>query len=78
MTDMVISIIRTVVPTLVGALVALLATWGINLDPETSVALHGALTGVFTAAYYALARFLETKYGEKFGWLLGYAKTPKY
>ena len=78
MTDLAISIIRTAVPTLVGAFAALLATWGVHLDPDTSIALQGALTGVFTAVYYAVARWLETKYGEKFGWLLGYAKAPKY
>lgn len=75
---MIISVIRTVVPTLVGAVVAFLAGRGINVQPSDVASMQGALTGLFTALYYALVRWLETKYGAKFGWLLGYAKSPTY
>lgn len=55
-----------------------LAARGITLDESTALALQTALTGLFTALYYGLIRLLETKFSSKFGWLLGYAKEPKY
>lgn len=78
MTDLAVSIIRTIVPLIVGTVVTMLASRGINLDDGTKSALQDAMVGVFTALYYAVVRFLEVKFSSKFGWLLGYAKTPTY
>lgn len=71
----IISWIRTVVPVLVGSLVAWLVTLGVHLDKGTENALVVALTGLFTAGYYTLARLLEKKFPQA-GVLLGVAQTP--
>lgn len=78
MNDFAISIIRTLVPSIVGGVLGFLAARGINIDESTATALQTALTGLFTALYYGLVRLLETKFSDKFGWLLGYAKKPEY
>lgn len=75
----IISIIRTFVPVLVGQIITWLATQGIlDSTGEISGLLITVFTLVFTTAYYALARYLETFVSAKFGWLLGYAKRPVY
>ena len=75
----IISIIRTFVPVLVGQIITWLATKGIlDATGEISALLITAFTLVFTTAYYAIARYLETFVSTKFGWLLGYAKAPEY
>ena len=74
MSDYVISIIRTVVPIAVGYVVAWAAGFGVELDDGVLVP---ALTGVVSAIYYGLVRFLEQKW-PNLGWLLGVAKTPSY
>lgn len=74
MTDIAISIIRTVVPALVGALVFALANLGIEVDAEGWTAL---LTSLFIGIYYAIARQLEGRFPQ-LGWLLGYPKQPTY
>lgn len=74
-----ISLIRTFVPLLVGQIITWLAAQGIlDATGEISALLITELTLVFTTAYYALARYLETFVSAKFGWLLGYAKAPEY
>lgn len=53
------SLIRTYTPSLVGALLAWLATLGINLDGPAATGAIAFLTALFTALYYTLARVIE-------------------
>lgn len=73
------SLIRTVVPMAIGAVVAYLATLGIDLDADTQTGLIIALTGVLQAVYYAVARAIEPHLPD---WvtrvLLGSATAPEY
>lgn len=77
MSNFVTSQIRTYAPIIVGALIAWLATLGLELDADTQTGLVVALTGVLQAAYYLLARTLESRW-PKLGVLLGSSKTPEY
>jgi hypothetical protein len=77
MNDLAISVIRTVVPTIVGAVLAFFASKGIELDASAAANLTGFLTAVFSGVYYVIVRLLEAKY-PKAGILLGKAKTPEY
>lgn len=70
------SIVRTVVPIVVGAVVGWFVAAGIPLDPEFEVALTSVLTAAFSALYYVVVRILEVHVTPKLGWLLGYAKQP--
>lgn len=75
----VISLIRTIVPVVVGRVLSWLATKQIvDETGEISAALDTIFTISFTTAYYAIARALETFVSAKFGWLLGVAKAPAY
>lgn len=71
------ALVRTIVPLIVGYLLGLLALAGIGLPPGSSQLLELILTTVFTAAYYALVRWLSTRW-EWVGWLLGYPTNPTY
>lgn len=74
--DIVVSIVRTVVPSIVGALIAWLITRGFDLSGyENAVNLY--LVPACIAGYYALVRVIEAKV-PAFGVLLGYARPPKY
>lgn len=77
MSDFVISLIRTFVPTAVGAAIAWLVSLGVDIDLQTQQALAGALVTVCVTGYYALARFAEERWPQ-LGWLLGVAKQPVY
>lgn len=77
MNDQVIALIRTIVPTLVGAFATFLLTAGIELDEETKTAVAVALTGLFAGAYYALIRLIASKLPIA-GWLLGHPAVPVY
>jgi len=77
MNDQIIALVRTVVPTLVGAFAAFLLTAGIELDEETKTSLAVALTGLFAGAYYALVRYVASKLPWT-GWLLGHPAVPTY
>jgi hypothetical protein len=70
------SIVRTLVPIVVGSVVGALVSLGINLDPEFEVALTTLLTAAFSLIYYVAVRLLETFVTPKLGWLLGLAKAP--
>lgn len=70
-----ISIVRTVVPALVGTLVALGLRAGIDI-PET--ALTAVLEPLVIGAVYAVSRLLEEKVSPSFGWLLGVPAKPQY
>lgn len=77
MSTFVTSLIRTIVPMLVGRLAALLLTIGIEL-PETAFEnLEATLTVALAAAYYAGVRALEKRWPQA-GWLLGKAVQPVY
>jgi hypothetical protein len=58
--------IRTLVPTLFGAAVALIAKSGLNLSSDMIVIIMPCITGL----YYTTIKSLEKKY-PRFSWLLG-------
>lgn len=74
--DLAPSVVRTVTPYVVGALVTLLARWGIDWTPTPEVLV--IVSGLVAAAYYALVRILETRGRQAWGWLLGLPKAPIY
>jgi len=69
------SVLRTVVPLIVGALITIGIKAGFNID-EASVT--PAITALVTAIYYVVVRYLETHASSQFGWLLGLASQPVY
>ncbi|WP_314250894.1 hypothetical protein [Streptomyces sp. DSM 40907] len=69
------SLIRTGVPAAVGWLVALALKVGLELPAD---AVTGVLTPAVIFAYYGLFRLAEEHVSPRFGWLLGYARPPKY
>lgn len=77
MNDLVTSIIRTVTPSIVGAILAALTSAGINLDAQAAANLTGFLTALFGGLYYVIVRLLEQR-NAKAGILLGKAKQPEY
>jgi hypothetical protein len=72
------SVVRTIVPSIVGFVMSWLATTEIVVDDSLSGNLSAALTVGFSALYYIVVRFLETKFSSKWGWLLGLASSPNY
>lgn len=77
MSDAITALIRTWTPSAVGAALAWLLTLGIELDPDTQAGLIAGLTAVMVAAYYALARLLESRW-PWLGVLLGSTRQPTY
>jgi len=77
MNNFVVSLIRTYVPVIVGGVVSWLTAKGVAVDPQDAVTLAVALTGIVSAVYYFVVRWLENRW-PKFGWLLGQAKQVKY
>lgn len=70
--DLLASLKRTLIPIVVGAVAAsFLAGY---VDP---VALERVLSGIISAVYYIVVRFLETKY-PSVGVLLGEKAQPTY
>lgn len=67
------SIIRVVVPLIVGYLTTLSFFRGVNED-----ALRELLVAVITGVYYLIARTLEHYVSGSFGWLLGKPSPPIY
>lgn len=78
MSNFVVSLIRTYVPIVVGALASYLLTLGIELDANAQLGLVTALTALLQGLYYVVARSLEKWVSPKFGLLLGVASKPKY
>lgn len=77
MSDLVVGFIRTTVPAIVGAILAWLATIGLEIDAESSTALITGLTALITSAYWLVVRLIS----KKLPWvesLLGHTKTPNY
>ena len=70
------SIIRTLTPIIVGAVIGWAVSLGITLDPEFEAALTITIAGAFQAVYYIAFRLFETYVSPKLGWFLGLAKTP--
>lgn len=66
------SIVRTLIPLLVAAVVTYAAKVGLDVD---SAALSSLLGGVVGSAYYIVVRLIETKF-PKFTWLLGSSAQP--
>jgi hypothetical protein len=69
------SIVRTLVPVVVGSVLAALASVGLDL-PEGLVT--EVVAAVIITLYYAAVRVLEEHVSPAWGWLLGVAKVPKY
>lgn len=72
------SIVRTLTPIIVGAVLGWITTAGINLDPEFEGALTLVVGAAFAGLWHLAARVLETYVSPRFGWLLGLAKQPDY
>ena len=68
------SLVRTIVPIIIGALVSALALAGLEVDPG---ALEPGVYAIVSAAYYALIRVLEERW-PKVGKLLGTQGKPDY
>ena len=77
MNDLATSTIRTFVPSFVGAVVAILAGWGIPLDDAAVNGFQAFVFGLTTALYYLLVR-LAAKKVPQLEWLLGVPKAPTY
>lgn len=77
MNDLIVSFIRTAIPSFVGAIGAFLASKGINVSPEDLAGLIPFLTTLISSVFYLTARYLESKY-PKAGFLLGVPKQPQY
>ena len=69
------SIVRTVVPVIVGAIASYLITLGVTLQEDVMAALSVIITAAATAIYYIVVRWLEQKF-PKAGILLGWAAVP--
>lgn len=70
--DALIALLRTVVPMIVGWVLARLA-----LPAEVGPQLELILTALLTALYYSLVRLLSVRWSW-FGWFLGYPTDPHY
>lgn len=70
-----LSFIRTIVPAIVGAVVAYLVQLGLAVDGEFEAALTAVLFAVFTGIYYLIVRVIEMKF-PGIGILLGWAASP--
>lgn len=77
MPDFIASVIRTVVPSAVGALLTWLASIGLDLGDDARVGLIAAGTTLLTGLYYTAVRSLEAKWPAA-GAFLGVAKQPAY
>lgn len=72
------SLVRTLTPIAVGAILGWFASQGIALDPAFEPSLIAGITAASSAIYYTLVRLLETHISPKFGWLLGSPNAPVY
>lgn len=77
MNNVVISLIRTWVPLVVGSVVSWLAVRGWNIDAATSGGLIVFLTGALSGVYYGIVRVLENWF-PWIGVLLGHVAKPEY
>ena len=72
--DQLVALIRTIVPAIVGLLLAAAAKANIDID---GAALNGIVDAVVIGVYYLAVRQLERRW-PKFGVLLGVPKQPTY
>lgn len=72
--DQLVALVRTVVPAVVGLLLAAAAKANIDID---GAALNGIVDAVVIGLYYLAVRQLERRW-PKFGVLLGVPKQPTY
>lgn len=77
MSNYLVSLIRTIAPALVGAILSWLALHGLDLPSGDREAVTAAVTGVLVVVYYAVVRALESKW-PKLGVLLGVPAAPEY
>ena len=75
MNPFIASLIRTIVPIVVGSILGLLTRIGLDIDLEGQQALTTLIDSAFIGAYYIVVRLIETKVPQV-GWLLGLAKSP--
>lgn len=80
-----IAYVRTGVPALIGALLTWLASripavfdFLAAVDPEWRTLLYSLVTALVILAYYALARWLGTRWPKIETLMLGSSKTPVY
>lgn len=71
------SIVRTLTPVVVGALITFFSTHGYTFNDEAMQGMRVFIEALFTTGYYLIARILEIVH-PNFGWLLGWAKQPTY
>lgn len=71
------SFIRTITPYIAGAILGYLTTqFGLEVPEDLEIEITAALTTLFGAIYYVVARYLETKF-PRFSLLLS-NKQPTY
>lgn len=75
--DLIDSVIRTIIPYIVGLVVALVAKANITLDDSTIVQITGVVTLLVGTIYYIIVRWAEQKWPQV-GWFLGVPKQPVY
>ncbi|UAJ81398.1 hypothetical protein IT072_03595 [Leifsonia sp. ZF2019] len=71
------SLVRTIIPSLAGALVATVVALGLALDADTQSTLIVGLVALIQAAYYALARWIVSRWPSA-RFLLGTDAAPVY
>lgn len=74
MNDQLVALVRTVVPMVVGLLLAAAAKANIDID---GAALNGVVDALVIGVYYVVVRQLEQRW-PRFGVLLGIPKQPTY
>jgi uncharacterized membrane protein len=77
MQDIFTSVVRTFVPSLIGAVVAYLTQKGVHVPPEAVAQATALITLVVGTGYYIVVRALEKRYPQA-GLLLGVPKPPTY
>lgn len=77
MSNFIIATIRTLVPIVVGWLVAQLALANIPVDQPTVDGLILSVSTLVASLYYVAVAWLERRW-PWFGWLLGVARNPVY
>jgi hypothetical protein len=78
MKDLFDSVVRTMTPIIVGAVLGWVTTLGIDPDPGFAPALTLVVGGAFAVLWHIGVRLLETYVSPRFGWLIGLAKQPVY
>lgn len=73
----IISTIRTVVPTFVGTLIALLTSYGFEFDDAAIAGVIAFVISLCVGGYYLAVRLLASRF-PKLEWLLGAPKKPTY